>query len=272
MPLRAQLETAIERLERIRASLQRELMSAEGIEDLRLKGDMILGYQYEMTEGQTQLRAPVTEELTLEITLDPKLSPVENANEYFEKYKRARDAAARVPERITVVENDLDYAQQILMDLDLAESRIEIDQVLDQARDANLIRETPLRASGRVPRSEPRQYLSPDNYPVLVGRNARQNDALTFERAKPDDIWLHARGKPGSHVIILSNGGEIPQTTLEYAASLAAYYSQSRTDGAVDVIYAPRKQVHRVRGAGSHPGLVTVKEERVVRVRPMNPE
>lgn len=272
VPLRAQLETAIERLQRIRASLQRELVSADEIENLRLKGDMILGYQYQMTEGQTQLRAPVTEELTLDIALDPKLSAVENANEYFEKYKRARDAAARVPERITAVENDLDYARQILMDLDLAESRIEIDQVLEQAREANLIREAPLRASGRVPRSEPRQYVSPDNFPVLVGRNAKQNDALTFERAKPDDIWLHARGTPGSHVVILSNGGEIPQTTLEYAASLAAFYSQARTDGAVDVIYAPRKQVHRVRGAGSHPGLVTVKEERVVRVRPQAPE
>ncbi len=272
VPLRAQIVTALEKLERIRASLQRELVSAEEIETLKLKGEMILGYQYSLEAGQSKLRAPVTEDLTLDIALDPKLDPVENANAYFAKYKHARDAQAAVPERLVVVENDLAYAQQILNDLDLAESRAEIDQVMDQAREANLIRETKLQRGGNVPRAEPRQFVSPDNFQILVGRNARQNDTLTFERAKPDDVWLHARGHAGSHVIILANGADVPQTTLEFAASLAAYFSQARAHGAVDVIYAPRKNVHRVRGAGAHPGLVTVRGEKVVRVRPVASE
>lgn len=271
VPVRAQIEGALEKMERVRASLRRELISAAEIETLKLKGEMILGYQYQMTDGQTRLNAPVTEELTLDIALDPKLSPVENANHYFDEYKRSRDALARVPERLTLVENDIAYAQQVLTDLDLAESRLEIDQVLEQAREANLIREIALRAGGRPPRSEPRQFQAPDHLQILVGRNARQNDALTFERAKPDDIWLHARGHPGSHVVILSNGAHVSETTLEYAASLAAYYSHARTDGAVDVIYTPRKNVHRVRGAGAHPGLVTVRDEQVIRVRPAIP-
>lgn len=272
IPLRAQIEAALEKMERVRASLQRELVSSEKIEELRLRGEMILGYQYQLTAGQTNLSAPVTEELTLEIPLDPTLSPVENATRYFDQYKRARDAAERVPERLAVVENDIAFVQQILNDLDEAESRAEIDQVMEQAREANIIREPTLRSGGHVPRSEPRQYVSPDNFQVLVGRNARQNDTLTFERAQANDLWLHARGLPGSHVIILSSGRQVPETTLEFAAAIAAYYSRGRTHGAVDVSYTPRKNVHRVRGAGAHPGLVTVRDEQVIRVRPIAPE
>lgn len=272
VPLRAQIEAALEKMQRTRASLQRELVSNDKIEELRLQGEMILGYQYELTEGQTRLTAPVTDELTLEIPLDRALSPVENAERYFDQYKRARDAAERVPERLAVVENDIAFCQQILNDLEEAESRAEIDQVMDQAREANIIREPSLRSGGRAPRTEPRQYVSPDNYQVLVGRNARQNDALTFDQAGPNDMWLHARGVAGSHVVILSGGRPVPEATLEFAAALAAYYSQARTHGAVDVAYTPRKNVHRVRGGGAHPGLVTVREEQVIRVRPQAPE
>lgn len=269
VPLREQIAAALKKMERVRASLQRELVSSEEIETLKLKGEMILGYQYEIILGQTELHAPVSEELTLDIALDPKLSPVENANKYFDEYKRARDAMARVPERLAVVENDIAYAEQILNDLDLAESRVEIEQALEEARAAKLIRAAPIRSGGRAAHAHERQFMSPDGFQILVGRNARQNDALTFERAKAEDIWLHARGYAGSHVVILTNGAAVPQTTLEFAASLAAYYSRARTDGAVDVIYTPRRNVHRVRGAGAHPGLVTVREEKVLRVRPL---
>jgi predicted ribosome quality control (RQC) complex YloA/Tae2 family protein len=259
-------------LQRKVLSLQREMVPPAEIEKLKLSGEMILGYQYALAPGQTQLRAEVMQDWTLDIALDPQLSPIENANRYFDQYKRARDARARVPERIAEAENELAYAEQILNDLDTAETRVEIEQVAEEARAANLLHETKLRSSGRAPQSEPRQFVSPDGLTVLVGRNARQNDELTFQRAKAEDVWLHARGHAGSHVVILSNGEAVPETTLVFAAALAAYYSQARSESAVDVIYTPRKNVHRVRSAGAHPGLVTVKEEKVIRVAPRNPE
>lgn len=271
-PLRVQILTSLEKLERMRANLQRELVPTEEIETLKLKGEMILGYQYALEEGQSRLHAEVSETQTLDIALDPALSAVENANAYFAKYKRARDAQQQVPERITAVENDIAFTQQIVNDLDTAESRAEIDLAVKEARDANLLPEATLKTGGHALRSEPRQFVSPDNLQILVGRNGVQNDALTFERAKAEDLWLHARGHAGAHVVILSNGADVPQTTLEFAASLAAYYSQARTDGAVDVVYTPRKNVHRVRGANPHPGLVTVRQERIIRVRPNPPE
>ncbi len=269
--LRAQMETARAKLQRKLFSLQRELAPSAEIEKLKLSGEMILGYQYALAPGQTMLRAPVDEQLTLDIALDPKLNAVENANVYFEKYKRARDAQARVPARLAEAENDLAYAEQIFNDLDQAETRAEIEQVADAARQAHLLSETKLRSGGGGVRTGPRLFVSPDGLTVWVGRNARQNDELTFERANPNDVWLHARGRAGSHVVIASNGADVPPTTLEYAAALAAFYSQARDENAVDVIYTPRKNVHRVRGAGAHPGLVTVREEKTVRVKPAAP-
>lgn len=271
VPLRAQVDAARARLRRKVASLRREIMPLDEIEKLKLRGEMILGYQYALTPGQTRLRAEVNETLTLEIALDPALTPVENAKRYFDQYKRARDAQARVPEYLAAAENELAFAGQTLNDLDAAESRADIDQVAEQARDAGLLPEIKSRGGGRAPRSEPRVFTARDGTAILVGRNARQNDALTFERAKADDVWLHARGYAGSHVVILSNGADISQATLEYAASLAAYFSQARAEGAVDVIYTARRNVHRVRGAGAHPGLVTTREEQVIRVRPAPP-
>lgn len=268
VPLRALLTSNLEKLERMRASLKRELVSADEIETLKLQGEMILGYQYSLQSGQTLLHAPVSDTLTLDIALDPQLTPLANANKYFDQYKRARDAQARVPARLNAVENEIVFVEQIINDLELAESRAEIDQVVDEARAAGLLPKGEKQKTGAIPRSGPREFTSPDGFQILVGKNARQNDAVTFDRAKPDDIWLHVRGHAGSHAIILANGADVPATTLEFAASLAAYYSQARTEGTADVLYAPRRYVRRVPGSTAHPGLVTVRDEKVIRVRP----
>lgn len=270
-PYRQQIAAALDRLQRTRASLQRELRAEAEIEELRLKGEMVLGYQHAIAPGQTLLRAETGAPEPLDIVLDPQRSAVENAQKYFAEYKRARQAAARVPERLAETGNEIAYVEQVLNDLDTAETRAEIDEVLAEAREARLLRAAAPRGVPRGARSEPHLYTSPDGFQILVGRNARQNEEVTFERAGGDDLWLHARGHAGAHVVVLTNGARVPPTTVEYAGQLAAYYSQARSEGWVDVIVAPRKHVRRVSGRGAHPGLVTVREERVIRVKPVNP-
>jgi predicted ribosome quality control (RQC) complex YloA/Tae2 family protein len=117
-----------------------------------------------------------------------------------------------------------------------------------------------------VPVSEPRAYQSREGFTILVGKNARQNEEVTFRRAKPDDLWLHARSAAGAHVVIVRAGREVPESTVEEAAGLAANYSQARTNTRVDVIVTARKNVRRVRGGRI--GMVTVRGERVVTVTP----
>ncbi len=120
---------------------------------------------------------------------------------------------------------------------------------------------SPLAGMGR--------YTSADGLEILVGRTGRQNDALTFDLARPDDLWLHARGVPGAHVVVRSSGGEVPEGTLQEAAQLAAYFSASRAATTVPVDWTRRRHVRRIREG--LPGLVSYTGERTLQVRPQGP-
>jgi len=260
-PLRAQLAEAWNRLARKRDALAQSLPRAEEIERLRLCGEMILAYASQIRAHQSVLRAEI-EAGEIEIALDPNLSVVENAQKYFKEYRRTKDAAARVPALLAQASAEVEYAEQMLNDLELAENRAEIDAVIVAARDAGLL--TDVKQKIKAPPSAPRTFTSRDGLTILVGKNARQNEEITFRRARADDLWLHARNVAGAHVIIVRAGREIPPSTIEEAARLAVQYSQARNDSAVDVIVTPRKNVHRVRGGRA--GMVSVKTSSIVRI------
>ena len=257
----AKLREMRERLARKRDSLALALPRDKEIERLRESGELILAYAHQIAKGQSVLIAE-TEVGELEIPLNPHLSVVENAQKYFKEYHRQKDAGARVPALLAAASADLEYAEQMLNDLDLAENRAEIDAAVDAARTAGLIAEK--RARGKVEKSEPRAVQSRDGFTILVGKNARQNDEITFTRAAPDALWLHARSVAGAHVVIIRAGKAIPASTIEEAAQLAAQNSQARSESHADVIVTERRNVRRVRGGKA--GMVTVRNERVVRV------
>ena len=260
-PLHVALAEARDKLVRKRDALAQSLPRTEEVERLRVSGELILAYASQIVAGQELLRAE-TETGVVEIPLGSELSAVENAQEYFAEYRRAKDAAARVPALLAAANADVDYAEQMLNDLELAENRAEIDAVVLAAREAGLLPEAKRRA--RIMPGEPRAFTSRDGLTILVGKNARQNEEITFRRAKPDDLWLHARNVAGAHVVIVRAGREIPESTIEEAAALAARYSQARNDARVDVIVTPRKNVHRVRGGKK--GMVTVRAGRTYQV------
>ncbi len=250
-----------DRLARKRDALTQSLPRAEEIERLKTSGELVLAYASQVKTGQTWLEAE-TETGMVDISLNPHLSAVENAQKYFKEYKRAKDAAARVPALLNAANADVEYAEQMLNDLELAENRAEIDAVVQAAREAGLIAAP--RVKARVTPSEPRAFQSRDGFTILVGRNARQNEQVTFQRAKSDDLWLHARGVAGAHVVIVSDGRAIPETTLQDAAKLAAQFSQARAESRVDVVVTERRNVRRAKDGKA--GMVTVRGESVVRV------
>ena len=170
-----------------------------------------------------------------------------------------------MPALLSAANAELDYAEQMLNDLDEAENRAEIDAVIHAASAAGLINQSRKVSRQRAPgSSEPRMFTSRDGFTILVGKNAKQNEDVTFRRANADDLWLHARNVAGAHVVIVRAGRDVPESTIEEAAKLAAQHSQARNDSAVDVIVTPRRNVHRVRGGKT--GMVTVRESKIVRV------
>ncbi len=257
------------RRERKRAALERALAAAEQAEEWRRKGEWILAYATQIEPRQEELRVETEPgQPPLSIALDPALSAADNAQRYFKRYRKAREATRGVPALLAAVDLELRYLDQLETDLDLAASEQGIREVQAALIEAGYIRGARERA--RAGRSQPLKLTSPDGLTVLVGRNSRQNDEVTFRRALPGDLWLHARGVPGAHVVVRTGGRPVPETTLQWAAALAAHYSRARDEGMVDVDYTERRHVRRLKGAG--PGLVTYSHERTLRVRPAGPE
>lgn len=264
--IRARLLDARERLERRRRLLGEELERASALDRLRWEGEMIYGFLHAIAPGQT--------ELTVEgrsIALDPGRSAVENARERFQAYDKAKAALAGVPEHLQATEARLAGLDETLALLDLAEGFEQIDDIAREAVELGYIPDPEAgRKRPRGRRLPPLRVVSSDGYTIYIGRSARQNEQVTFTIGAPDDLWLHARGIPGAHVIIKSGGRAVPERTLHEAAGLAAYFSKARGEASVEVELSRRSLVRRVPGGPA--GLVTYRSERALRVAPRPPD
>ena len=264
----AALARGLEGLQRREDALARQQQPAEQIAAWRAAGEWILALSSQIAPRQSQLALPEGVEMR-PVALDPSLTPAENAAVYFKRYRKARRAAEMAGPRLEALAAERRYLQQLEADLALAADRNEIDAVRAALVEAGIVRARRGGAAAqRAPAVQgPRRFTSAEGFPILVGRNSRQNEQLTFEVAGPEDVWLHARGWPGAHVVIRSGGAAVSEDTVRQAAGLAAFYSKAQGEASVDVIVALRRRVQRAPGP-RRPGMVTVDGERVVRVRP----
>lgn len=267
-PARARVQAALDearkRVSSRHSALERQLVPQQELDRLRLSGEMILAYAHTLQRGDTRLEAQVDfENPPLAIDLDPNLTPVENAQAYFERYEKAKSATAEIPQLLARADLELDYLDQLATDLELASNRPEIDEVYTALEEAGY---APSRRGPKAPRGQPLRIVSQDGLVIWVGRSARQNQEVTFRRADPDDLWLHVVSAPGAHVIVKSGGRPVPEGTLQRAAALAAYYSALRQENNVLVAYTQRRYVRHIRGA--RPGMVTYRREQTMRVSP----
>jgi predicted ribosome quality control (RQC) complex YloA/Tae2 family protein len=268
-PLRQAIAEARERLRRRQGSLERALVPESEVQRLRVSGEMILAYAAEIKEGQRELVVPdVGDGSTVRIPLDPQLSPVENAQRTFKEYRKAKGAAEEVPALLAQAALEAQYLDQLETDLDLAASHPEIQEVRAALVEAGYLKER--RRRPKVGRSQPLKVITPDGFEILVGRNSRQNDEVTFRLGTGHDLWLHVRGLPGAHVIIKTQGREVPERALRQAAELAATTSRGRGSTRVAVDVTLQRNVRRIQGG--KPGMVTYTGERTIYVEPKEPE
>jgi predicted ribosome quality control (RQC) complex YloA/Tae2 family protein len=260
--LRQRLMDVRERLMRQRESLSRELARAEALDRLRWEGEMIFGFLHAIEPDQRELR--VEDAI---IKLDPEKTPVENAQARFREYDKAKGALAGVPERLTATEQQIQYLDETLALLELADTFEGIAAIEREAQEQGFLKAGD-KKQARGPRSVPLRLRSSDGLTILVGRSAGQNEEVTFRLARPDDLWLHARDTPGAHVVI-QREGDVPDRTLQEAAGLAVYFSPARASTVAEVIVTERRYVKKV--AGGPPGLVTYRNERAIRAAPVSP-
>jgi len=261
-----QIDRQRERQEQKREALLRAQPSVERLVMLRQKGELLLAYASQIAQGQEMLIVPYhTDQPPLHILLDPAESAVENAQTYFRQYEKAKNAAEEVPKRLAEVDSALDYLAQLATDLALAEDQPGIAEVGAALAEAGFAPQKRQRPPARL---APLRIVSEDGFVILVGRNSWQNQELTFRLAHSEDVWLHAQGVAGAHVVIRSEGRDVPEDTLIEAAQLAAQHSAARDERSVPVDYTLRKHVRRPKGA--RPGQVIYRGQKTLVVRPVD--
>jgi predicted ribosome quality control (RQC) complex YloA/Tae2 family protein len=261
-PILAQLKAAEKKLAGKLFSLKSQQRDDADLQAHQTNGQLLLTYQHLIAKNQSEFSPPRYEgddSPPLVIKLDPLLSPVENAQRYFEKYEKAKRSRQSLPDLILETERELRYLAQLETDLDLASDWNDIGEVQDALLAAGYWRGEKRRQTNASGRSGPLRVESPDGVLIWVGRNSRQNEEVTFSKGTNGDLWLHVRGMPGAHVVVKTYGRSVSQATLEQAASLAAYYSKGRREKAVDVMVTDRKHVRKIKGAKT--GMVRVAEQ-----------
>ena len=252
--LRHIVQTALER-NRKKYDLQlRQLKDTENREKFRIYGELINAYGYNVEEDARKLDALnyYTNEM-VSIPLDPTKTPQENAQRYFAKYNKQKRTFEALSELSKETLEDINYLESVQTALDIALTEEDLAQIREELAGAGYIRRRFTKKKVRI-KNEPLHYISSDGYHIYVGKNNLQNEELTFHFASGNDWWFHAKQAPGSHVIVKSNGDELPDRTFEEAGRLAAYYSSMRGSDKVEIDYVQKKHVKKPNGA--KPGFV----------------
>ena len=246
--------------------LNKQLEDASKADKYRVRGEILTTYLGKLKHGMTEITLPnfYDDNKPLKIELSPELSPSRNAQKYFTKYDKLKASVAYVNEQLKLTNDEIDYFENIQNQIDLA-SPSDIQEIrLELQQEGYIKNKQKGKKKRKVRVSKPEQFHTSDGTLVLVGKNNLQNDRLSFKTANKNEIWLHVKDIPGSHVVIRdTNPSE--QTILE-AAQLAAYFSKGRDSDNVPVDYLPVKRLHKPNGA--KPGFVTFTGQNTIRVTP----
>lgn len=252
--LRKIVQTILERTVKKYDLQLRQIKDTEKREKYKLYGELLHTYGYGAEPGAKSLAAfnYYTNE-TIQIPLDPTLTASENAKKYFDKYGKLKRTYETLSKLTVEVKEEIDHLESIAASLDIAEQEADLVEIKEELIAAGYIRRKGGTKKEKIT-SKPFHYISSDGFHMYVGKNNFQNDELTFKFAVGNDWWFHAKGQPGSHVIVRTDGKELPDSTFEEAARLAAYYSKGRGQEKVEIDYIEKKHVKKPNGA--KPGFV----------------
>lgn len=262
------LMNTTERITKRIANQKNELKDCEKKEDMKLKGDLLSANIYRLQKGD---KKAVLENFydescpQIEIKLDSRLTPSQNAQKYYSEYRKSLTAEKKLAEQIALGEEELKYIDSVFDSLTRANTENEVNELRLELAEQGYIRA--VRLKGKPPKSNPpAEYLSSDGYTILLGRNNKQNDKLTLKTAAKTDIWLHTHNIPGSHAIIVTNGETPPDSTIEEAAIIAAVNSKAKDSSQVPVDYCLVKFVKKP--VGAKPGMVIFTNNKTLYVTP----
>lgn len=269
--LRKSISIKLERLYHKQKKIEKELRDADNADEFKVKGELLTSYIYMIQKGMESVEVANFYDpnySNIRIALNKNLTPSENAQKYFKKYNKLKTAKIELTSQIAICNEEIEYLENIMLGIENCENLEELDDIRDELIKLGYAK-APFRYKAKKdidPTTKPNQFTSSDGFTILVGKNNKQNDYLTLRIADPEDLWMHTKNIPGSHVIIKCAGKEVPDNTLLEAATLAAYFSKARLSSQVPVDYTMKKHVKKP--SGSKPGMVIYETNSTIYVTP----
>lgn len=253
--LRRIVQTALERNYKKYDLQLKQLKDTEKRDKYKVYGELLNAYGYELSGGEKELKCLnyyTGEEI--KIPLDPQLSAQENSQKFYAKYNKLKRTSEALSDLTLETKREIDHLESISTALDIAVKEDDLTEIKEELMEFGFIKKRPYGSKKPKITSRPYHYLSSDGFHIYVGKNNYQNEEVTFKIAGGGDWWFHAKGVPGSHVVVKSDGKELPDRVFEEAGSLAAWYSKGRDSEKVEIDYIQRKHVKKA--AGGAPGFV----------------
>ncbi len=267
--LRKSISIKLDRLYNKLNKQEKELIESENAEIYKIKGELITSYIYMIEKGMESVEVanfydPEYKNIT--ISLNPNFTPSENAQKYFKKYNKMKTAKKEITSQIEITKEEINYLENIILSIENCENLAELMDIREELSKVGY-----LRAKNNIKKetkltTKPHEFISSNGFKILVGKNNKQNDNLTLKIASNEDIWMHTKNIPGSHVIIKTEGKEVPDETIFEGAMLAAFFSKSKMSSQVPVDYTKKKNVKKPNG--SKPGMVIYETNSTIYVTP----
>ncbi|MBO4653846.1 MAG: NFACT family protein [Lachnospiraceae bacterium] len=256
--LRRTVQTAIERVAKKLDLQEKQFADTEKKDRFRICGELLTTYGYSAVSGSESFTCTnYYDDTEITIALDPTLSIMDNAKRYYERYSKLKRTGEALASHITESREELAHLESVRESLEFAADEADLADIRRELTDCGYLKfhkNGSDRRASRKMTSRPYHYRTADGFDIYVGRNNYQNEELTHHFAAANDWWFHAKGIPGSHVLVRSGGAEVPDAVFELAGSLAAYYSKNRDAQKVEIDYIQKKHVKKP--AGAKPGFV----------------
>lgn len=265
------IKTELKKDQRKIKKLHREIADAQQADDFRIRGELLTTYLGQVQAGATKISLPnyYDENRPLEIELAPELSPSKNAQRYFTRYNKLKASVAYDQEQLAITQAEVDYLNGILSQIALADPK-DVQEIKAELIEQGYLKKHTKKGKKqrKIPAAQPSEYYASDGTLIMVGKNNRQNDRLSFKLANKNELWFHVKDLPGSHVVI--RDANPSDQTIQEAAQLAAYFSKGRDATHVPVDYLPIKALHKP--AGAKPGFVTFRGQTTLTAKPVAPQ
>lgn len=233
------LKTLLERETKKMDLYRSQLSDAEKMDRLKLYGELLMANQYALKPGKTATVLNYYDGSEITVPMDETLSPLENANRYYAKYQKLKRTKAAVTDLLKTSEATISHLSSIMHSLNVSETENELSEIRLEMEESGYLRHQNGKGRVKAKASKPHHYLSSDGFHIYVGKNNIQNELLTLKTAGPRDLFFHVKNAPGSHVVLMTEGREVPDRAYEEAGALAAYYSSQKDAEKVEIDYCP---------------------------------